>query len=100
MPRGRATQTMDLSPALQGLRCFACDTPHDLAQLQTVCTKCGLPLRVTYTITGETLPLASLAGRVSSLWRYREVLPLRSGEVSLGEGMTPLVAIDERTWIK
>ncbi|HEX5753183.1 MAG TPA: threonine synthase [Archangium sp.] len=33
-----------------------------------------------------------LAGRVSSLWRYREVLPVRDDKniVTLGEGMTPL----------
>ena len=34
----------------------------------------------------------SLAGRESSMWRYREVMPLFDGEspVSLGEGWTPL----------
>lgn len=34
-----------------------------------------------------------LRGRESSLWRYREVLPLASdsNRVSLGEGMTPLI---------
>jgi len=88
------------SRALQGLRCFACDTPHALDRLQTVCTACGLPIRVDYTLTVDTMPRASLRGRVASLWRYREVLPLAAGEVSLGEGMTPLVRLDERTWIK
>jgi threonine synthase len=91
---------VNLSPALQGLRCFACETPHDLAQLQTVCTACGLPIRVDYALSPATMPLASLRGRVASLWRYREVLPLAAGEVSLGEGMTPLIALDERTFIK
>jgi len=88
------------SRALQGLRCFACDTPHALDRLQTVCTACGLPIRVDYALTPDTLPRASLRGRIASLWRYREVLPLAAGEVSLGEGMTPLVQLDERTWIK
>jgi threonine synthase len=88
------------SPSLQGLRCFACETPHDLARLQNVCTKCGLPLRVDYALTPATMPPSAVRGRVASLWRYREVLPLAAGEVSLGEGMTPLVALDERTWIK
>jgi threonine synthase len=36
---------------------------------------------------------ASLAGRVASMWRYRELMPLFDGEepVSLGEGWTPLL---------
>ena len=59
-----------------------------------------MPLRVDYRLGAQTLPLAALRGRVASLWRYREVLPLGAGEVSLGEGMTPLVAVDERTLIK
>ncbi|HEY2743157.1 MAG TPA: threonine synthase [Polyangia bacterium] len=91
---------MQTSRALQGLRCFACDTPHAADRLQSVCTACGLPIRVDYTLTPETMPRASLRGRVASLWRYREVLPLAAGEVSLGEGMTPLLQLDARTWIK
>jgi len=91
---------VDLTAAFQGLRCFACETAHDPAQLQTVCTACGLPIRVDYRLTPETMPRDSLRGRVASLWRYREVLPLARGEVSLGEGFTPLVQLDERTFIK
>src|SRR5438309_466252 len=59
-----------------------------------------MPIRVDYRLTPETMPLSALRGRVASLWRYREVLPLAAGEVSLGEGMTPLVQLDERTFIK
>src|SRR5262245_2704593 len=41
----------------------------------------------------ETLTRSSLAGREPSLWRYREVLPVREerNRISLGEGMTPLL---------
>ena len=91
---------MDLTRAFQGLRCFACETEHPADRLQTVCSACGMPIRVDYRLTPETMPLPSLRGRVASLWRYREVLPLAAGEVSLGEGMTPLVQLDERTFIK
>src|SRR5207302_8396049 len=83
-----------------GLRCFACDSEHPADRLQTVCSACGMPIRVDYRLTPETMPLPSLRGRVASLWRYREVLPLAAGEVSLGEGMTPLVQLDERTFLK
>ncbi|WP_086726294.1 threonine synthase [Streptomyces carpinensis] len=40
-------------------------------------------------------PLKSLTGRVNSLWRYAETLPLSSPTVSLGEGRTPLVALTD-----
>jgi threonine synthase len=91
---------VELTAAFQGLRCFACDTEHAHDRLQTVCTACGMPLRVDYRLTPATLPPEALRGRVASLWRYREVLPLERGEVSLGEGFTPLVAVDERTFVK
>lgn len=91
---------MERTPAFEGLRCFACETAHAPDRLQTVCTVCGMPLRADYRLTAATLPLSALRGRAPSLWRYRELLPLLRGEVSLGEGMTPLVQLDERTFIK
>jgi threonine synthase len=41
----------------------------------------------------ETMTRERLAGRVASLWRYREVLPVDDDKniLSLGEGMTPLI---------
>jgi threonine synthase len=91
---------MQLSQALRGLSCFACDQPHDVAALQTVCTACGMPIRVDYSLTPSTMPRESLRGRAPSLWRYREVLPLAAGEVTLGEGFTPLVQVAPRIWVK
>jgi threonine synthase len=46
------------------------------------------------------MPLGNLHGRIWSLWRYRDVLPLAAGEVSLGEGMTPLIQVAERVFVK
>ena len=45
----------------------------------------------------ETLTKESLKTRESSLWRYREVLPVENAEntVSLGEGWTPLFKTDK-----
>src|SRR5205085_3966512 len=55
----------------------------------------GRPLWVRYDLAavGAAVTPADLVGRPPSLWRYRELLPLPSGEepVSLGEGMTPLL---------
>ncbi|MBV9687014.1 MAG: threonine synthase, partial [Alphaproteobacteria bacterium] len=43
----------------------------------------------------RALPRAELAGRPQTLWRYRELLPVRRPEniVSLGEVVTPLVSL-------
>ena len=55
----------------------------------------GKPLLVRYDLkrAARTLTKESLKNRVSSLWRYREVLPVVSDEniVSLDEGWTPLL---------
>src|ERR1700722_12407042 len=84
-----------LSPYLLGVRCFACDRPHDPRALLGVCSVCGLPLRVDYDLASiraaGTLTQRTLPCRPPSLWRYREVLPLLEGdETSLVEGFTPL----------
>ena len=80
------------NPAYVALRCFACETGHDRDVLQTVCRACGLPLRVDYDLA--PLDPAALVGRPASLWRYREVLPIRpEAAVSLVEGWTPLLEV-------
>ena len=88
------------NPRWVGLTCFACERPHPIERLATVCDACGLPLRVDYDL--ENPPARGvLAERGSTLWRYREVLPVRAGfEVSLSEGFTPLIAVEDRVWVK
>lgn len=58
-------------------------------------SEAGKPLLVRYDLkkAAETLTKDVLKNRVSSLWRYREVLPVVHDEniVSLGEGWTPLL---------
>ncbi len=69
------------------------DTAHrfDAAHLATVCPHDGAPLLVRY--PPIRIDRTALATRERSMWRYREALPVDSGElpVSLGEGATPLV---------
>jgi threonine synthase len=90
-----------LSRYLSGIKCFACETAHDPHQLLSVCTACGMPLRVDYDLTRVRLRLRDLLGRAPTLWRYREVLPLEEGdEVSLQEGFTPLVSVEPNVWVK
>src|SRR5260370_16088709 len=84
-----------LNPLLKALSCFSCGAPHDARALQTVCTRCGLPLRADYQL------LDFIPSGPPTLWRYAAVLPIDAEHaVSLGEGFTPLLRAGERLWIK
>jgi threonine synthase len=67
--------------------------PYDARQVQHLCT-CGMPLLARYDLAAaaKSWRKESLVGRESTMWRYRELMPLFEGEsaVSLGEGWTPL----------
>jgi threonine synthase len=80
---------------LTHLACTACNKRHDHTIPQNVCTACGKPLFAHYDLAaaGRTMTKVALRGRVCSMWRYREVLPVtHDGDiVTLGEGMTPLL---------
>jgi len=71
--------------------------PYDPRQIHHLCS-CGAPLLARYDLTAaRKWSRDSLAGRESTMWRYRELMPLiESGTgveppVSLGEGWTPLL---------
>jgi threonine synthase len=74
--------------------CSRCEKRFGLSQLLNLCS-CGAPLLVQYDIEKAKAAVAksSLIGRVASLWRYRELLPLQDDTnlISLGEGYTPLL---------
>jgi threonine synthase len=90
-----------LSPHFRRISCFDCGREHDPLQLLTVCTNCGMPLRVDYDLASIRMHRADVATRAPTLWRYREVLPLIAGdEVSLGEGFTPLLVVAPNVWVK
>src|SRR4051794_34997806 len=76
------------------LECALCSLEHEANVLQNLCRECGKPLLVRYDLAkaAQTLTKDSLKMRESSLWRYREVLPVIDPQnvVSLGEGWTPL----------
>src|SRR5438132_13966655 len=78
-----------LECSLTGER-YPADTLHGLS-------RAGRPLLVRYDLDGvrRALPRQTLAARPQTLWRYRELLPVRLPEnvVSLGEVVTPLVAL-------
>jgi threonine synthase len=89
------------NPSFDTLTCFACGTPHDKQRLQTTCDACGMPLEVNFGLEAETAPTDVIDTSISSLWRYSAVLPVSLDRaVTLGEGWTPLLQVEESTWVK
>lgn len=81
---------------LKELYCPKCGKTYDAGKIQHLC-ECGSPLLVKYDLekAKKELSKQDLVGRVNSLWRYKELLPVVSEEniVSLGEGMTPVIPL-------
>jgi threonine synthase len=89
------------NPDLESLTCFDCGSHHELGRLHSTCESCGLPLQVNMRLKPDTDPETMIDRSVSSLWRYRGVLPiLPDAAVTLTEGWTPLIRADESTWVK
>ena len=78
------------------LECSATGERYPADELHNV-SRTGKPLLVRYDLAGirHALSKTALAQRPRDLWRYRELLPVRRAEniVSLGEAVTPLVAM-------
>jgi len=77
------------------LECTYCGKEYSAAELYNLCPACGKVLyhRYDLEVARERLKPAMLAGRVASMWRYQEVLPVLWAEniVTFGEGFTPLL---------
>jgi threonine synthase len=82
--------------ALDHLECARCGTVHPADQVQGTCS-CGSPLLARYDTERAAAQVSpgAIAARPPDLWRYHELLPVGGpGQaVSLGEGMTPLLAL-------
>jgi len=91
--------TQPFNPLATGLTGFDCGTAHDHTTSQTVCTNCGMPLRVDLDLAGDTAPTDVIDSTIQSMWRYGGVLPIGvMASVSLVEGWTPLIDIgDDRS---
>lgn len=80
---------------LTHLECTNCGGRADSDQPARTCLKCGKVLYARYDLAAAARHMTrdALAGRPASMWRYHEVLPVRTAGniVSLGEGFTPLV---------
>ncbi|HXF43803.1 MAG TPA: pyridoxal-phosphate dependent enzyme, partial [Pyrinomonadaceae bacterium] len=83
---------------LTHLECTNCGKEFDADKRQGLCGECSKPLfaRYDHSKIAKVVGKNEFRGREASLWRYREVLPVRADEdiVSLGEGWTPLLKAD------
>ena len=97
---GRVSCRMPLASSLRALTCFDCGNVQDPHHLATVCDQCGLPLRVDLDLPSGP-PDDAVRSGVASMWRYASMLPVAIEDaVTLGEGWTPLLEIDEHLWVK
>ena len=82
--------------ALSHLECSRCGARYDAVVAQGLCA-CGSPLLARYDLdlVAALASRGDLTGRPPDLWRYHELLPVADPVrvVSLGEGMTPLLAM-------
>lgn len=80
---------------LADLECSDCGKRLTADRLWNLCPDCGRPLLARYDTkeAGKALTPDVLAMREPTLWRYREMLPVRdpAAIVTLGEGGTPLM---------
>jgi threonine synthase len=77
------------------LECANCFERYDADLVHGLCTKCQRPLWVRYDLAavGRQFTKLQLADRDNTMWRYRELLPVRdaAGVITLGETVTPLL---------
>ena len=78
-----------------GLKCVRCESVFPSKTLFSGCPGCSNSgmysnVNVVYEVDQKMSPASSLSLHDRSMWRYRVFLGVRNGEVSLGEGLTPL----------
>jgi threonine synthase len=80
---------------LTHIECGLCGTVQDADRLWNLCPDCGKPLLARYDLEAarQAVTREGIASREATLWRYRELLPVRNPRfvLCLGEGWTPLV---------
>jgi len=86
----------DLPTFVTHLECSLTGERYPADKLQTL-SRAGRPLLVRYDLDGvrQALSREAMAARPQTLWRYRELLPVRRAEnvVSLGEVVTPVIPL-------
>jgi threonine synthase len=72
------------------LECVNCGATYPADEILYNCKKCSHLLAVKYPIDELSISRAVWNSRPLSVWRYRELLPVRINPVTLQEGGTPL----------
>ena len=89
---------------LRSLECTACGSEFDAGAVHGVCPACGKVLFARYDLAAlkNAIVPEDFRRRSWDLWRYRELLPVgdEANVVTLGEGMTPLLRVNEHLSIK
>ncbi|MCA1834147.1 MAG: threonine synthase [Actinomycetota bacterium] len=84
--------------------CPQCGATYGSEGVHNLCEACSGPLLVDYDLdrVRGAVTKEAVAQRAASMWRYRELLPVRdeSHVVTLGEGFTPLIPLSERLLLK
>ena len=82
--------------AIVELYCPKCGKTYTPDEIRQLCA-CGSPLLARYDLdrAKRSFTRESLRDREKSLWRYRELLPVKDTDniVTLGEGLTPLLPL-------
>lgn len=90
----------DWTSYLRALECSACAAEFEADTVHGVCRKCGRVLFARYDLAAlkKAISPDDFLRRPWDLWRYHELLPVRSraNVVTLGEGMTPLLRVNPR----
>jgi len=81
---------------IAGLHCPKCQAIYEKSKIHHLCA-CGAPLLVDYHLEdlAKAIKPKDILTRNPDLWCYHELLPVQNecNVVSLGEGMTPLMAM-------
>ena len=74
------TVVNDTGSTLSHLECTWCGQTYDADQLYNTCPACGKVLYARYNLAeaARTLTKEALVGREPTMWRYREILPVKS----------------------
>ncbi|MEE8372424.1 MAG: threonine synthase, partial [Dehalococcoidia bacterium] len=79
----------------KALRCRKCGREYPLEPVN-ICESCLSPLEVSYDYKAlaDVISREKLAAGPTSMWRYRDLLPVVGDEVDIGTGFTPLLKAD------
>ena len=84
---------MATNSAVTHIACRSCGEQYDLDTTSFPCQECGGILDFQYDYDSVPVARSDWERRSGSMWKYRELLPVRDDDavVSLGEGATPMI---------